>query len=69
MIVITSVPAVVRDPKLDSELAARVAVTAPSVSSAMSFSAEILGVSPTSRATVAEVATTFVASVTNAAVT
>ena len=67
MIVITSVPAVVKAPKFDNELAARVAVTAPSVLAAIAFNSEIVGLS--SIATVAVVATTKLPAVTNAPVT
>ena len=45
MIVIASVPAVVRAAKFASELAARVAVTTPVVLSAIAFSSAIDGVS------------------------
>ena len=67
MIVIASVPAVVRAPKFASESAARVAVTTPVVSAAIRFSAAIVGV--VVRVTAASSTSTFVPPVTNAAVT
>ena len=67
VIVITSVPAVVRDPKLARESAASVAVTTPVVLAAIAFNSEIVGVS--SIVTAASDTSTKVPAVTKAAVT
>ena len=66
VIVITSVPTVVKSPKFDNVSAASVAVTTPSVSAAMSLRSVIVGLPVI--VTFADSATTFVESVTNAAV-
>ena len=67
VIVIASVPAVVRAPKFDNESAARVAVTTPVVLAAIALRSVIDGLPV--MATVASVTSTKVPAVTNAAVT
>ena len=67
VIVIASVEAVVKAPRLANELAARVAVTTPEVLAAMAFNSAIDGVPVT--VTAASSNTTKVSAVTNAAVT